>query len=312
MSFTFRLRFILHERIQLNTDESSLPLSKIHSPHVVELHSLETGKPIKESRWLSVMGQGYKSRKEAEIAGKRWRSAVEQSFALHKIGADFGSRGPKSFMYQAGLEMMEKKSGSRILNDTHGLMVFETEPRPLFVRLGSPTVILGKDVEPILRSIEQAYSKGILNDSQWRLAYELYAASFFEHSADARFLTLMMAVETLIIKAPRTQQITNHIEKLITDTKKSVNDQSECNSLVMALEDLKLQSIGQAGRQLARRLKDRKFENLTAVELFNKCYKIRNLLVHGQNPRPVWKDVNHLTGLLETFVGELLTTYSSP
>jgi hypothetical protein len=122
----------------------------------------------------------------------------------------------------------------------------------------------------------------------------------------------MMAVEALIKRAPRTQQVANHIEKLIADTKNLVKDEGERDSLAMALEDLKLQSIGQAGRQLAGRLKSRKFGKLSALALFNKCYKMRSLLVHGQKPRPAWNKVNHLTGPLETFVGELLTTYNDP
>lgn len=44
-----------------------------------------------------------------------------------------------------------------------------------------------------------------------QLAYALYSASFSESSADARFVMLMMAAETLIKPQPRSETVAEHL-----------------------------------------------------------------------------------------------------
>ena len=52
-------------------------------------------------------------------------------FAHNRVGADFGDRAGEGFFTTAGLQHFVP--GCRALNDTHGLMVFECEPKPMFI-----------------------------------------------------------------------------------------------------------------------------------------------------------------------------------
>lgn len=56
---------------------------------------------------------------------------------------------------EAGLQMLESQFGQRVLNDVHGISIYECEPDPLFAR-GKVDFVLGKGLDPVLMAIELA------------------------------------------------------------------------------------------------------------------------------------------------------------
>ncbi len=139
-----------------------------------------------------------------------------------------------------------------------------------------------------------------------QVAYDLYGASFAEVPTDARFLLLMMAIETMIEPEPRAAEVQAHVEALRTATKDSDLSDDEIRSIYGTLQYLRNASIGQAGRKLASRLGDRTYADKTPERFFSKCYELRSALVHGGHPRPSRAEVSSLAAPLETFVGDLL------
>lgn len=67
------------------------------------------------------------------------------------------------------------------------------------------------------------------------------------------------------------------------------------------------ESIGQAGRRLARTLEPRTYQGFAPATFFIRCYEMRSKLVHGHIPRPDRGEVDLLAANLETFVGDLLS-----
>jgi len=185
-------------------------------------------------------------------------------------------------------------------------MAFECERRPLFIRSEAWGVV-GKQAARVLEIVRTASTRDLRTSDLEQLAYEIYSASFSTDAADARFMLLMMAVETLIQPVPRPPEAVAHVEGLIARTKASALSSDEVNSIKGSLSYLKTESIGQAGRRLASQLGDRRYMELAPPKFFTRCYEIRSRLAHGAFPRPSWEEVNSMAAPLELFVRDLLS-----
>ncbi|MFL5960117.1 MAG: hypothetical protein ACJ75G_07645 [Gaiellaceae bacterium] len=196
--------------------------------------------------------------------------------------------------------------GDRILQDVHGTQVFECEPTPIFARwdLG---FIVGRSPERFLDFIAQAEEKDISLSEKDELAFELFSGSFFESTADGRFLLLMMAVEALTVQEQRGEAATAHIEHLIAITRTATQlPADEVDSLVNGIREFKRESISRAGQRLAQTLVNRTYLEREPASFFKQCYRLRSKLVHGETPYPSFEEVNVQAGALELFVRDLL------
>jgi hypothetical protein len=119
------------------------------------------------------------------------RTKGQIAVAEHRIGMD------SRFLERYGLKWLEEQHGARILNNAHGTIVYECEPPPRFVHQ-EVSAVVGKPEGRAIAALRAASQLGIQTTDQEKLAYDLYSGSFFQPAADARFLMLMMALETLI------------------------------------------------------------------------------------------------------------------
>jgi hypothetical protein len=266
---------------------------------------------IADTDRLSVIGRPFDSEAEAMEAGTRWRCILTRAFAGLNIGADFGERAVTGAFTEFGLRELTEQHGGRFLNDAHGLMAFECEPWPRFAS-ASAEVSVGRPEAAVLEAVANAVGEATTMSDRDRLAYDLYSASFSQPSADARFVMLMMAVETLLNPRARPPDVVEHVEGLIAATRQSDLPKNEKDSLVGSLRYQLLQSIGQAGRELATRLGDRQYMGDDPPRFFGKCYDLRSRLVHGGYPRPSRGDVDQHAAELELFVANLLSADLPP
>jgi hypothetical protein len=312
-NYNFRLRFNLPSRLALNSDKDKETISEpSEKPEVYILASerhpdTQKRKSIRESKKIAIIGGPYTTEEEAVHAGSRWRSSLETSFAYMGLAVDFGDRISKgSFFTEDGLEWVKNRQGvQRVLNDVHGLMTFVAEPKPLFVRAHAD-LLIGIPIEKTIEVIRQSYTKNLTNSLAEQIAFDLYAASFSQPAADARFLNLMMAVETLVERKERPEETQRMLNELKGILKSSTLDVNERNSLLSALRDLKLQSIGDACKDLVSVL-DRKYSGMDPSDFIKQCYRLRSKLVHGQKPRPTFEEVGQTAAGLEILVSHLLS-----
>lgn len=306
MSYSFRIKFILPESAAIGIDSSQWIIddSKVE-PRVI-LRSVGNDVAIKNSRSLFICGQGYKTEEEALIQGNLYQDMFMLACSYLRIGVDFGDRTPKDVLTEAGLQILEKESKDRILNDVHGLMTFETNPPPKFATMKAK-IVLTKPHDKLQRALNYLFKLSPKVTDKERLAFDLFSASFFQPSADARFLMLMMAIETLIEQVPRSALAKDHVDNLINGTQKCPYlTRDEKNSFIGSLQWLYKESIGQGGRRLVERLGDRKYDNKTPKQFFTQCYTLRSNLVHGFSPRPTYDEVGRTAAALEGLVGDLL------
>lgn len=307
MALCFRIRFVLGRSSMIGSDQSAIAIPDPTGKKRLELRSAEPGSSLGDAKNIALLGRPYDSEQDARLAAERWLGILQKVFAHLHVGADFGDRAAGGGLFTPGLELLEGQLGERVLNDDHGIMIYECEPGPTFAKIGKVNAVTGPPSDRLISEIERASELALQMSSTERLAFDLYAASFSESSPDARLLMLMMAVETLIKLAPRDMAVREHVEGMIEATRTSDLDRHEIVSIIGSLEWLLNESIGQAGRKLAARLGDRKYMDETPSTFFTRCYGLRSRLLHGHEPRPPRQEVGTRAGSLEHFVGDLLS-----
>jgi hypothetical protein len=252
--------------------------------------------------------EGWASEEEASQAARKYVDALALTLVRLRIGADFGNRGPKSAFTLAGLAMLGAQSGSRVLNDVHGLMIYESEPPPRFATL-SADVLRGVPQNHFETIFSHALASPRVMTERERLSLELFNASSFQKSADSRFLLLVMAVETLLEPSPRSSDAALHVETMIAATKRAESlSPEEKQSLLGGLNWLRYESINQTGRRLAEKcLRGQVYMNMKAPSFFSYCYNLRSRLVHGEHPLPSQQEIGSAVASLEMFVSDILS-----
>jgi len=306
-SYDFRIRFILPPGEKLDINSSNIDLSDADNPKL-SLSAYEKGKVISDSKQLLLRGEGYESIDRAQMQGEQVQDLIFRAFSKLHIGADFGLRAPRGGAIGPGLRDLEKNFEKRLLDDVHGLMIFEHVPSLLF-HAGPIQIIRGSSEERFLKAYRISCEYHELLTKKERLSYDLFSASYFENSQDARLLTLMMSYEVLLEPMQHTPDVLQHVEELISLTTKSDKLSTEQKkSFLGNLQWLKQESIGQAGRRLAsERLGDRIYDGMTAEKYFMHCYGIRSSLVHGTEPFPTRSVVSSAAATFEGFVADILS-----
>lgn len=197
MSYTFRIRFNRSPHDTIQSEAAELIMMVPDKGTAVLLRNPKTDQPIKDADQLVLIGDGYSSEKEAIEAGLRFQHVLMVALARVRVGADFGERAPKGMYTNYGLTMLAEQIGQRVINNVHGLTVFPSEPKPRFVS-SNVVGIRGSspDVFKVAFLSSNAQQPSLTNRDL--LAYSLFNASFFQPTADSRFLLLVMAVEALI------------------------------------------------------------------------------------------------------------------
>lgn len=183
MSFSFRVRFYRSPTDTIQTEACEIALPHCDAPSPLRLHNPEPGGTILQATQLALVGDGYPSHEAALAAGQKYQGALMVALARHRIGADFGLRAPKGLITDHGLALLERQFGQRFLNSAHGLMAFETEPKPRFALV---------DASP-LRGVKKEMFEAVFSDAaiarpqltgRETLAFSLFNASFFRQSGD--------------------------------------------------------------------------------------------------------------------------------
>lgn len=307
LSFSFRIRVNRAPTATILEESNEIVLPSGGEEFSVRLRANQ-GRAIRDSQQLSLVGTGYATVDDAEVAGSQYQNALMVALAASGVGVDFGHRAPKGFVTQDTLELARQNAGTRVLNDVHGLSVYGTNPPPVFASI-SANGARGANRDAFFQKFEKVIEAPPNLSEQELLAFTLFNASFFRQTADSRFILLMMAVEALIEPKVRPKKSVALVKQLIEQVRSSGLDDGERNSIMSSLGWLKKESIGSSGRRLAsvRLGSEKKYKDLSPSDFFTKCYNMRSALVHGNRPYPEFSDVGTSAATLEVFVSDLLT-----
>jgi hypothetical protein len=138
MNYSFRIRFKIDPKKTLNTELDEIELPKVVADTPLKLISPRKDKSINDAEELILSQNGYASAAEAQLAGEQSQIVLMLALARKRIGVNFGSRAPKEIGTNAGfilrypgMSLFEELWGEpRVLENVHGLMVYESEPKP--------------------------------------------------------------------------------------------------------------------------------------------------------------------------------------
>jgi hypothetical protein len=120
-------------------------------------------------------------------------------------------------------DLLSRRSGTRILQDKLGVSVYREQPTPHFVGVGQPTLSVGKNSNAFIEAVDKAseVSEGL--GEPILIAYYLFSASTSEQEIEARFILLVMALETMVDQQDRSALVRGHVDQLCELTKKNSN-----------------------------------------------------------------------------------------
>ena len=238
-----RVRLKLGVRVRLNAEQDVLVVEDSAERRVTLEASPRA--PIQGSAQLALIARPYATEAEALEGGRRWRRILEKAFARCNVGADFGDRTPTGAATEHYLAQLSAERGIPVVNDIHGVMAFQCDPRPLFIRSEAHAVV-GKDATRLLGVLRTAAGQGLQMSDLEQRAYEIYSASFSTDAADARFMLLMMALETLMQPVHRPPDVLAYVEGLVASVDASGLSSEQVISIKGSLSYLKTESIGQS------------------------------------------------------------------
>lgn len=308
MGYSFRIQFVLSKQKGIVSEDVRCQIlpSRFVLPCI--LRSTKNDEKIKDASELVLESSKYKTIEDATQAGETVKDALTLTLASLKIGANLGFKPSSGVITNEGIKYFEAQTKKRVLQGGLGLKVYETEPSPIFMqpsveyKVSSP---ISKLVEVLNYAIEH---QQIITEKE-KVALQLFNTSFFEDAVEARFLTLVMAIEVLLEFQPRPKTVQVHVNNLIELTENNETiEKAQKDSLLGSLKWLLNESINQAGRRIANdKLNGKLYNNMSPSKFFSHCYDLRCKLVHGSVPFPSPIEIGTAISQLEIFVSDLLT-----
>lgn len=309
MSYSFRIHIKLPKNKGLNCNYNEFEIISDSISKPIKVKSANGENRIVDSEKLFFVCDGIPELDQAILEGKQVLNSIIWCFIASGFGIDFGTDASNFEIPSEKLvKLQQLLNYDRIHQDKLGLMVYESSPTPRFAQFEADLKKLDP-VDNFINTFIKCFEnqRDIGNDDL--LSIKLYNSSFFEEIPESRFLLLVMSIEAIINCDKRADEVLNHVDKMIYMTNKNHNlSDGDKKSIIGSLGYLKNQSIGQAGRQLAKkRLGENKYDDLSPVKFFDRVYSIRSKLVHGNSTPPSSYNLNKLSNELEKFVSDLLT-----
>jgi hypothetical protein len=160
---------------------------------------------------------------------------------------------------------------------------------------GDVTLTLSQSSENFLKlfakTTEFKNSEKVENDEKFRSALELYSGHFLEVTPRAKFLTLVMALETIAMPTRRTDNVLQLIDKWKKEADEELHKLNKDGDDYLSLESLSRELLFRKEDSIRRRIKNYVFkivdigDSEIAFDLAKsalKVYDFRSALVHGQ------------------------------
>jgi len=305
-AYCFRLRFNFPDAYRIGADVEQLELLVLPNGERIKLRSDSNGTLIKDHSSASILGGPYESEDQARTAAEKSKYAVLYWAIEQRLGIDFGDGKQRSIVTNEGLAMLEKQYGCPFRTDIHGIDVYEQIDKLQFAKF-SANARVDKNPQNLIKTFCHEYVNSRELTEKQILASEIYAGSFFDVAPRSRFITLVTAVEALLEPLKRSEAVQTLVEDFRSATHSSNIDEATKRSIMGSLQWLRYESIGQAGRALARRLIPNDiFNGQSSDNFFTQCYNLRSQIMHRGAIEDESVDIFDLANTMELFVSRLL------
>jgi len=305
--FDFRLRFHLDEGTRLACDEEQLVVYEDEVGRRIRLKSGEKGKGIREVSRHALIGGPYRSEGEARQAADAAKRALLIWAVKVGAGVDPGDGKFRGGFTNEFLMHLAKRANAHARRDVHGIDVYPHEDPIVFAGFEASACAM-KNPSTFTQAVDDQMRDPVPLSEKQALACEVFCSSFFDVSTRSRFITLMSAVEALLVPREKGQKAKDLVDSFLTQVDGADDiDEATRTSMTRSLERLRRESIGQAGRALCKLfLQGREYMGKPASRFFTDCYAQRSQIVHGGQPRDAGTDVSRIASAFTTFVQDLL------
>jgi hypothetical protein len=311
MAFGFRIRFELVDTDRVDIDQESVELVATEGGATVTLTSGAMGQPIKSLRRLVLAGKPFPTLEDAKVAAHHYRERLLAMATRRRLAMDLGDGFVRSAFTPEGALNFEMQYGKKARPDVHGIDVYELSPdggKTAFVHFTHESALtISGDV--LVTMFRESLGDPRPFEGNESLAAEIFALGRFIPSFRARFLTLMSGIEALIETAPRSQELVEMVEAFrerVGALPDRTADAATKTAIVSALQWLKRESIGQAGRRLAQEVDDKQYLGKPAVKFFKDIYALRSEILHTGATRSSDVDLLAVANATSDFLADVL------
>jgi hypothetical protein len=168
------------------------------------------------------------------------------------------------------------ENGIRLLDLKEGLIIYpEDHPVEFAIKVDFNLSQLFT-WDGIQRGVGELFEKIQLVDDYLLLALKLYNASNFEIHPEAKFVVLITIVEILSARIERSNEEIALVNKFLKLIEESNLEKKGKESLTNAVNNLKMESISKACKDLIKRRVDKR-----SAKLFGELYGISRKILHG-------------------------------
>lgn len=308
MTYMFRFPFDLADTQRIGADGQEMLIFEDDERRVILRSGTEL--PIAQIGRLEVRGYGYGSEDEARADGARWKGATAMGLLRSNLGVDFRARHVPGHLTEEGKQhfarFFEERPGQRIESDVPDVSVFDegSEPARFMRMFVADLQTVSQEIAPA--AIRDSYDETADPDAAALVAIDMFGSYFRMPSTDAQFLSLMMALEAIIVPLPFDGVRADAVASVVTYVRTLDLDPSARDSLATRVKNLGEESIGQAGKRVATGLGDRQYGGRDAPSFFTYCYNMRSVIVHGSEDRPDPAVLHDATAALLSFTRDLI------
>lgn len=305
--YNYRVRFDLPKGDHFRSDEHELLVLRLPDGKEVRLRSGAINSPLSQHSTASIVCGPFESEPEAQAGAELARDALLLWATIHKLGVDTGDGHVRSTVTDEGRERFEAQLGVPVRNDVQGIDVYpDEEPKAVFVRFTAEEQ-LAKNPGAFVERVAAGISEQWRAPDKLRVAMELFSSSFFDGVFRSRFITLVTAVEALVVQDWRGASVQALLDGACNAASSLEIEDSVKVSLRSGLERLRTESIrGSAAKLIARILAGKEYGGLPADKFFRKYYDIRSQTVHDGRPHDPDVDFLQLVNELQVLVADLL------
>lgn len=305
MPFRYRIRWRFEHGHSISGLKAPVTVSPGNASGDFEL------RPIEEADQFAGQGIALRSSEFATADGARAEGERALLRLLHAsiengYGVSLKPRIPPGFITEYGKKALGGDRFDVILDDEFGLCVYEEKGRTAFANVGTPQLLTSQPIDRFIESWQRANVQVTTPSGRLLTSYDLYANARFENSSRARFLLLVMSIESLVEQTPRTVAEQLAVDAAISAVQASGLSADEVGALTSGIAMLKNNSIAHSTKLYLTRAHEAGVLSVPESSLqFAKAYNIRSKLVHrGITPAP--SDLADRAAELERIAKELL------
>lgn len=308
-TFRLRIRFHVAHKGIISGEGKEMDFC-LPNGHVATLHCVDAEKFCESTKFVIISG-GYETVEQAHLYGCKIKDAILLYGTKYRVGVDLGKDKASGFLASSVKDKIFNEHGVKMIDDVHGLAVYSEEHLASCLSLSATGLVNVRGAEFLTNEIRDLLCKDIQFDSQIKLAMELMTASFFESSVRARFLTLVLAAESILKPEDRSQNAVNIVDELINRVKTSDITEEEKNSIKGSLRWLYKDSISQSLRKMAaRHLTSKTYDGVNPEVFIKRCYEARSKLVHSGSVDESKFNIGTLAANLELYIKDMLIALS--